>query len=241
MRAPLVVCLTWSLLTVLGPSLAAGQSPLSGDSIRISRASGPITIDGDLSDAGWRGATVVEKWYEVNPGDNLEAKVRNVGHLAFDDEFFYAGFEFDDSNPASIRAPFADRDNTPGWTDYGGVILDTRNSGHTAQLLVVNPHNIQYDSISDDASGEDSSPDFFWESATKITARGWTLEMKIPFSSLFFREAAARRQLFHLPREHAGRPRASAGGRSSGGRALREREPGGAAVWRRAGRAARQR
>jgi hypothetical protein len=160
---------------------------LSGESIRISRAPGPITIDGDLSDPGWRGVTVVEKWYEVNPGDNAEPKVRNVGRIAYDDRFFYAGFEFDDPSPALIRAPFADRDNTPGWTDYGGVILDTRNSGHTAQLLVVNPHNIQYDSISDDASGEDSSPDFFWESATKITDRGWTLEMKIPFSSLRYK------------------------------------------------------
>jgi hypothetical protein len=37
---------------------------------------------------------------------------------------------------------------------------------------VVTPHNIQYDAITDDSSGEDSSPDFFWASATKITERG---------------------------------------------------------------------
>ena len=153
----------------------------------MQRASGPIKVDGDLSDPGWQGATKITTWYETNPGDNVEPKVRNVGRIAYDDRFFYAGFEFDDPSPGLIRAPFADRDNTPGWTDYAGVILDTRNSGHTAQLLVVNPHNIQYDSISDDASGEDSSPDFFWESATKITERGWTLEMKIPFSSLRYK------------------------------------------------------
>ena len=54
-------------------------------------------------------------------------------------------------------------------------------------LLVATPRGIQYDSVSDDASGEDSSPDFFWESATKITDRGWTLEMRVPFSSLRYR------------------------------------------------------
>ena len=51
------------------------------------------------------------------------------------------------------------------------------------------PHNIQYDAITDDSSGEDSSPDFFWESATAITEHGWTLEIRIPFSSLRYRTA----------------------------------------------------
>jgi len=187
MRAHRAVRLACVLSMCLASSAAAGQTALSGESIRMSKATGPITIDGDLSDEAWQHATRVETWYETNVTDNTPPKVRNVGRLTFDDKYFYAGLDFDDPNPSLIRAPFADRDNTPSWTDYGGVILDTRNSGHTAQLLVVNPHNIQYDSISDDASGEDSSPDFFWESATKITERGWTLEMKIPFSSLRYK------------------------------------------------------
>jgi hypothetical protein len=166
---------------------ARAQTALSGEPIRIARATGPITIDGDLSDEGWRGATRVEKWYETNPGDNTEPKVRSVGYLAFDDRFFYAGFEFDDPNPAAIRAPLADRDNMPSFTDYGGIILDTRNDGRTAAMFLANPRGIQYDAVSDDSSGEDSSPDFFWESAARITDRGWTLEIRVPFSSLRYR------------------------------------------------------
>jgi len=167
---------------------ADAQSSLSGDTIHISRAAGPINIDGDLSDEGWRGATRVDKWYETQPGDNTEPKVRNVGYLTYDDRFFYAAFEFDDPDLKAIRAPFADRDNIGnGYNDYGGVLIDSRNTGRTATFFVVTPRNIQYDSILDDTSGEDSSPDFFWESATKITARGWTLEMRIPFSSLRYR------------------------------------------------------
>jgi len=166
---------------------AAAQSPLSGTPITIVRATGRITIDGDLSDEAWQHATKVERWYETNPGDNTEPKVRNIGYLTYDDAFFYAGFEFEDPNPAAMRAPYADRDHVPSYTDYGGVILDTRNDGKSALILVANPHNIQYDSISDDATGEDASPDFFWESATKITPRGWTLEMRVPFSSLRYK------------------------------------------------------
>jgi hypothetical protein len=89
-----VVCAT--LLLFVPTSHALAQTALSGDGISIKRAAGKITVDGDLSDEGWRNATRVEKWYEVNPGDNTEPKVRNVGYLAYDDRFFYAGFEFDD-------------------------------------------------------------------------------------------------------------------------------------------------
>ena len=75
-------------------------------------------------------------------------------------------------------------DNVPSNTDYGGVILATRNDGKTGQMFLANPRGIQYDAINSDVSGEDSAPDFFWDSAARITPEGWTLEMRIPFSSL---------------------------------------------------------
>src|SRR5207253_892008 len=82
----------------------------------------------------------VDTWYETDPGDNLPAKVRSVAYLAFDDRFFYAGFEFDDPNPSAIRAPFTDRDDVQDNAhDWGGVILDTRNDGHSAIVLLATP------------------------------------------------------------------------------------------------------
>jgi Domain of unknown function (DUF5916) len=186
----MVLCTVAAALAGSSARVALAQSALSGETIHIARATGPIVVDGDLSDEAWRHATRIDKWYETNPGDNLEPKVRNVGYLTYDDRFFYAGFEFDDPDLKALRAPFADRDNIGnGYNDYGGILLDPRNTGRTATLFVVTPRNIQYDSVIDDASGEDASPDFFWESATKITARGWTLEIKIPFSSLRYRSA----------------------------------------------------
>ena len=173
-------------------TLAATSLLAAGPPIQISKAAGPIKIDGDLSDPGWKGATRVDQWYETNPGDNVEPKVKSVGYLTYDDRAFYAGFEFFDSEPSKIRGPFNDRDHIGGNTDdYGGVILDTRNDGKTAILFLVNPRNIQYDAVSDDTTGnEDSSPDFFWDSATKITPTGWTLEIRIPFSTLRYSGAA---------------------------------------------------
>ena len=98
-------------------------------------------------------------------------------------------------------------------------------------------------------------------SATRITAHGWTLEIRIPFSSLRYqqrrpadvghpalpqlsarpalpvllRATAARQQLLRLPREPADRARASAARRAPGRGAVRERQRDRAPA-RRAGR-----
>ncbi len=179
------------VLSILLVSLPlAANGPERGASYAITRAPGPITVDGSLDDAGWQGAMTVETWYETNPGDNVPPKVRNVARVTYDDRFFYAAFELQDPDPRKIRAPFTDRDNVSGETDYAGVILDTRNDARSAILFLANPRGIQYDAVQDEGSGnEDSSPDFFWDSAARITATGWTLEIRIPFSSLRYPHA----------------------------------------------------
>jgi Domain of unknown function (DUF5916) len=164
---------------------APAAEPARGAEIRMGRTTGPIAIDGDLGDAGWQGAARIDTWYETNPGDNIPAKVRNVAFLAYDDSYLYAGFEFADPDPSKIRAPYTDRDNVAGYLDYGGLILDSKGDGKTATLFLATPRGIQYDAASDDSTGiENSSPDFYWDAAGRITKDGWQLEIRIPFSSL---------------------------------------------------------
>jgi len=181
---------TWLLLSLFSPGVPLfAAAPDQGVSIAISRAKKPIVVDGDLSDAGWQGATKVTTWYETNPGENTPPVVANVGYLAYDEKFLYAGFEFADPSPDAIRAPYGDRDHVPSTTDYGGIILDTQGEARRAILFLANPHGIQYDANTDDATGEDSSPDYFWDSAARITRDGWVLEMRVPFSSLRYKKA----------------------------------------------------
>ncbi len=92
---------------------AFAQTSTRGATYAITRAKGPIVIDGNLSDEGWRGAVRIDRWYEINPGDNIEPPVKNVAYLTYDDKFFYAAFEFEDPNPRSIMAPFGDHDVHP--------------------------------------------------------------------------------------------------------------------------------
>jgi hypothetical protein len=181
MRLSLPLALALAAALASGTAAAAPDRPV----LRIARAAGPISVDGDLSEPAWAAAEPVTTWFETNPGDNVPPKVANTAWLAYDDSFFYAAFRFDDPDPARIRAPFGDRDDIHSGLDYGGVILDTRNTRRTAVLFLASPRGIQYDAVSNDATGnEDPAPDFFWDSAGRLTDTGWTLELRIPFSSL---------------------------------------------------------
>jgi hypothetical protein len=195
-------------VSLFGPAASAnGQPSHPGAPLHVTRTATPIRVDGDLSDEGWRTATRVDTWYETMPGDNGEPSVNSVGYLAYDHRFFYVAFEFEDPNPSAIRAPLGDRDSIRGSRmDFGGVLLDPLNTGRTAYEFYVSPRNVQYDSVTDDASGQNAAPDFFWDSAARITGRGWTLEIRIPFSTLRYKSGDPQRWGIMLvrnyPRQH---------------------------------------
>jgi len=174
-----------------GAGAARAAAPQPGPPITITHITAPISIDGDLSDPGWKGVPAITQWYETRVGDSVEPQVKNVGYLAYDDKYLYAAFEFFDPNPKLIRAPLGDHDQISGTTDYGGIIVDSRNDGKTAQMFLANANGLQYDAISSDVTGEDSSPDWFWHTAGKVTATGWTLEIRVPFSSLRYAKTPA--------------------------------------------------
>lgn len=180
-----------ALTALLVSSASAAQAATildNGPAIYVARATGAIQVDGDLSDPGWEGAQPIETWYETNPGDSIPVapELRNVAWLAYDDRYFYAAFRFDDPEPGAIKSQLGDHDQIGGGglSDYGGLILDPRGDGKVAQMFLANASSIEYDAISSDASGEDASPDFFWEAAARITDKGWQLELRIPFSSI---------------------------------------------------------
>ena len=175
----------FAALALLAFPLSALAAEEARPSIRMPRITAPITVDGDLSDPGWQEAVQVELSYEVSVTDNGPAPVKTTAYLGYDSKFFYLAFQCEDPNPKKIRAPYTDRDTVFGDQDFVGIFLDARHDGRSAMELFVNPRGIQDDGITNDATGnEDFSPDFFWDSAARITDRGWEAEIQIPLSSI---------------------------------------------------------
>ena len=172
---------TSALLAVF--SAASGQD--SPPPLAIRRAAGTITVDGRLTDPGWSGAAVIDRFWETQPGDNVEPPVKTTAWVTYDDRFFYVGIDCRDPHPERIRAPYVDRDNVIGTDDNVAVFLDTRDDRRSAIEFRVNPRGIQGDANYNDANGnEDFSPDYFYDTAAEITETGWTAEIRIPYSSL---------------------------------------------------------
>ncbi|MGZ7040592.1 MAG: DUF5916 domain-containing protein [Thermoanaerobaculia bacterium] len=173
---------------------ASAATPPPPGPIEVRAAAGPIMIDGLLSDAGWQGATTIDTFYETSPADNIPAKVKTIAYLAYDAHALYIGIKAYDPEPGKIRAPYVERDNVIGTDDNIAVFLDTRNDKRSAMEFRVNPRGIQADGIFNDAnSNEDFSPDFFYDTAARIDAEGWTAEFRIPFSSLRYSKADSQR------------------------------------------------
>jgi hypothetical protein len=184
LRSLLIVTAVWAGLATAQQPAAPNVPPPPAPQM-LKRTTAPITVDGDLSDAGWQQATVIDRFYETSPGDNTEPKVRTVAWVTYDNRYFYIGVRADDPRARNIRAPFVDRDGVIGTDDNIAVFLDTRNDKRSAIEIRVNPRGIQADGIFNDANfNEDFSPDFYYDTAARIDDRGWSAEFRIPFTSL---------------------------------------------------------
>jgi len=171
------------LLVLLAASAAGGDEPAPPLTVR--RTPGEIRLDGDLSDPGWKGAAVLDQFWETQPGDNVPPRAKTTAWVAYDDRNLYVALRCEDPDPSRIRAPFVERDDIVGTDDNVAVFLDTRGDGLTAVELRVSPAGQQGDAVFNDASqNEDFSPDFFYDTAARVADFGWAAEMRIPFSSL---------------------------------------------------------
>jgi hypothetical protein len=156
----------------------------------IPRIPDGIVIDGQLGDAAWAQAGVFEMPYEISPGDNVPATAKTTARIGYTNDALYVSFAAQDPNPSEIRAHLRDRD-AAYRDDFIGIILDTFDDQRRAYEFFVNPFGVQMDLINDQAThNEDDSWDGLWSSAGHITPEGYEVEIRVPFSTLRFRDGA---------------------------------------------------
>ncbi|MCP4899918.1 MAG: carbohydrate binding family 9 domain-containing protein, partial [bacterium] len=163
---------------------------------RIPQVSGPITVDGRIGANEWSGVRPM-RLIQLEPVPGANPSEQSEVFLAHDGEYLYAAARFYDSEPSLIRANGLQRDEMSG-DDLFGLILDSFNDDESALAFYTNPAGTRIDTaISNDGEWRGTSPlnrnwNTFWESAASRDDEGWQAEMKIPFSSLRFREVDGR-------------------------------------------------
>ena len=155
--------------------------------LRARHADVPPKLDGILDDAVWStDALPMDKWVSYNPMRGEPALQRTDVWVAYDDKALYFAFRCYDTEPQQIRTTISKRDNV--WNDdWVAVSLDSSRTSQVAYHMFVNPSGIQMDALNTGANGEDTSPDWVWDSAGRVDGEGYVVEMRLPLESIRFR------------------------------------------------------
>lgn len=149
----------------------------------------PLTIDGVLDEAVYKQAKPAKDFVQIQPYNGKPSFQPLEVYFFYDQNAVYVGAMLYDSAPDSIFNLLTERDNT-GMSDYFGVYFDPYNQGQLAYGFFINVAGVQTDikAVKSDGDYEDGNWNAVWESKTKITSRGWVVEMRIPYSALRFPE-----------------------------------------------------
>jgi hypothetical protein len=174
------------LLLALCAGSAAAADRADAPVIVAQKLTASPRIDGVLDDRAWTAEPVpTGEWRSYNPlhGDTIPQRTRVW--VAYDSDALYFAFQCDDPEPARIKTSVAKRDNI-GGDDWVGLSLDATGTGQLSYHMMVNPSGVQLDMLNSVAGNEDSSVDWVWESAGRLTPTGYVVEIKLPLRSIRF-------------------------------------------------------
>lgn len=180
LKSPLLYC-----LLLLGSTSA---EVLAAEPLSIPRVTPAIVVDAELNEPQWQQAREMPILYNTWPAENTPAPVKTMARVMEDGEFFYISFVAEDPDPSQIRAYYRDRDKM--WDDDSiGIKLDTYHDSKLAYQFFVNALGVQGDAIENEITKTESDAwDGIWQSAGKITATGYQIEVAIPLRLLNFND-----------------------------------------------------
>ncbi len=178
---------------VLWPVLAAAQTPaINPQAAPRPRATAvrihtPIVVDGVLEDEAWRAVEPLSGFIQSKPQTGRPASESTEVRIVYDDQNLYIGAFCFDSEPEKLVVPSLEQDFDSVNSDIFGITLDTFLDRRNGFMFLVNPGGAMKDvQIFDDSRSENQA----WEGAlhvrTRRDARGWSVELAIPFTTLRF-------------------------------------------------------
>ncbi len=154
-------------------------------SLRAVRATSddPIELDGKLDEEIWQQVPIATDFTQRFPDDGRPATEKTEARILYTEDALYIGARAYDSSIDSMAATLFRRDGT-GYSDWFYVTIDSYNDNRTGFSFAVNPKGVRKDILLYDDNDEDLRWDAVWEAATSIDDEGWTVEMRIPLSSV---------------------------------------------------------
>ena len=154
--------------------------------IKTTRVTKAPKIDGVLDDEAWKNAEVCTDFVIFRPenGDPVKAEYQTTVKIVYDDNAIYISAEMLDTEPENIPQEFAVRDNF-SQADFFLVTINPNDDGQNPFEFIVQSTGNQADAKISNGN-EDFNWSAVWDSAAKITDKGWVVEMEIPYRAIRF-------------------------------------------------------
>ncbi len=172
----------------LSVSLSEPEEPQSiPASVGAIRTSDVITIDGNLSEPVWQRAGFTG-FVQRDPVENGVPTEKTEVWLAYDDGALYVAARMHETAPESMVVRLSRRD--ANWdSDMFFFFIDPYYDRRTGYYFALDAAGTYYDGILYNDDWNESSWDGVWEGKVITDSKGWTAEMRIPFSQLRFQES----------------------------------------------------
>jgi Domain of unknown function (DUF5916)/Carbohydrate family 9 binding domain-like len=174
-----------ALTAAVAPVHAAPADSVRVPPVRAVRLTGPIILDGVLSEPVWKSDNAVTVFRQSDPVENGTPSESTEVRVAYDDDAIYFGARMYDSHPDSIMARLVRRDNST-TSDRFSIFLDPFHDRRGGYYFMINAAGTLYDGILYNDGWDDNSWDGVWNGRAKIDQEGWVAEIRIPYSQLRF-------------------------------------------------------
>jgi hypothetical protein len=180
------------LFTIIISSFITVQSQ---ELTSIPRIKGDIKFDGTVDDPCWEVAKALPMVMHT-PTFGNQATEKSEVLICYDNTYIYVGARLFDSNASKMLVTSKKRDEVSNSNESFSIVFDSFNDKENALVFSTTPSSLRSDLtvLNDAIANNPRNPPFnnswntFWDVKTTRDDNGWYLEMRIPFSSMRFKE-----------------------------------------------------
>ncbi|TXD49635.1 DUF5916 domain-containing protein [Polaribacter sp. IC073] len=156
-------------------------------------------IDGKISEDAWDAVEWSSDFVEKEPNEGTPPTYQTKFKVMYDAKYLYVAIRALDGEPALIQQRLTRRDGFAG--DRVNVIIDSYHDKRTAFVFTTTAAGVKGEEIvTQNGSNWDESWNPIWYTDANVDEKGWTAEMKIPFSQLRFGNAKEQIWGFNINR-----------------------------------------
>ncbi|CAL2060117.1 DUF5916 domain-containing protein [Tenacibaculum sp. 190524A05c] len=145
-------------------------------------------IDGVITDQAWDHLDWGTDFVEKAPDEGKPPTYQTKFKIGYDDKYLYVALRAFDDEPEKIEQRLSRRDGFAG--DRINVIIDSYHDKRTAFVFTVTAAGVKGEELATQNGQDwDASWNPIWYTDAVVDDKGWTAEMKIPFTQLRFGKA----------------------------------------------------